>query len=69
MATNAVSIARLIKLARDLKSEDGENPEYDRALVELITDAAGMTMEYGRPTIAEQIGIDATPFTPRRAKR
>lgn len=26
---------RVLAEARDLRSEDGENPEYDRALVEL----------------------------------
>lgn len=35
-----VSVGDLIALARGLKSDDGENPEYDRALVELISDAA-----------------------------
>ena len=36
-----VSRAELIECARNLQSEDGENPEYDRALRELIYDAAG----------------------------
>lgn len=31
-----VTIKRLLDEARELKSEDGENPEYDRALCELI---------------------------------
>ncbi len=34
-----VTVERLIKLATGLKSEHGENPEYDRALVELVTEA------------------------------
>jgi hypothetical protein len=28
---------QLLQEARDLLSEDGENPEYDRAIVELVT--------------------------------
>lgn len=31
----------LVQIARDLKSENGENPEYDRALVELVASASG----------------------------
>jgi hypothetical protein len=51
-----VSIGRLCELARGLKSEDGENAEYDRALVELVTDAAGLAME-SMGEIAARIGI------------
>lgn len=31
----------LILSARALRSEEGDNPEYDRALVELVTDVLG----------------------------
>lgn len=33
---------RLLGCAHDLLSEDGENPEYDRALVELVCDYSGI---------------------------
>ena len=32
----------LIDNARELRSQDGENPEYDRALVELISQTFGL---------------------------
>ena len=51
-----ITWARLIKEAKDLKSEHGENPEYDRAMVELMTFATGGTTEDLRKTAAE-IGI------------
>jgi len=51
-----ITIELLFDLARGLRSEHGENPEYDRALVELCTDAAGESMEQ-KPEIAAQLGI------------
>ena len=36
LAVPRMTIGELLNLARGLKSEDGENPEYDRALVELV---------------------------------
>jgi hypothetical protein len=51
-----VSLKKLAELASRLKSEDGENPEYDRALVELVTDAAGLPMTERRIVI-ERIGV------------
>ena len=42
--TRTVTIGELIQFAGWLASEDGENGEYDRALAELITDAAGLDM-------------------------
>lgn len=47
----------LIEIARGLRSEDGENPEYDRALVELICHAYGLESDSSRAHIAETIGI------------
>lgn len=41
---------RLIREARDLRSEHGENPEYDRALVELTSRTLGLT-EDDRPLV------------------
>lgn len=46
-------IAQLIRNASYLKSESGENPEYDRALVELVRDTAGLT----RDEAAAAIGV------------
>ena len=51
-----ITWARLIKEAKDLKSEHGENPEYDRAMVELMTFATGGTTE-DLPKTAAEIGI------------
>lgn len=33
-----IRLDALVQTAADLMSEDGENPEYDRALVELVRD-------------------------------
>lgn len=35
-----VDFQNLLEAAADLRSEHGENPEYDRGLVELISDVA-----------------------------
>ena len=51
-----VTVKDLIALAKGLKTEAGSNPEYDRALVELIVDAAGLSME-DRYVVAAAIGI------------
>lgn len=40
-----VPVSRLVEYARDLRSEHGENPEYDRALVELMLDAMHVPIE------------------------
>jgi hypothetical protein len=53
---DVVAVSELIKLARGLKSEEGENKEYDRALVELVTDAAGLSMDE-KGKIAKKIGV------------
>ena len=52
-----VAVRLLFELAKALKSESGENPEYDRALVELCTDAAGLSME-GKADVARKLGIN-----------
>jgi hypothetical protein len=51
-----VTIGRLIDEAKRLKSEHGENPEYDRALIELVTFVAGGTTE-NLSTVAAALGI------------
>lgn len=55
-----VSMRTLVKIAKDLASEDGENPEYDRALVELLTYAAGYSMDQ-REAVAKAVGIKRGP--------
>lgn len=37
----------LLERAADLMSDDGENPEYDRALVDLIAEACGTALPPG----------------------
>lgn len=41
----------LVQAARNLKSEEGENTEYDRALVELIADTTGHGSDEGRAAV------------------
>lgn len=53
-----LSVGTLMKLASDLKDEDGENAEYERALAELVTDAAGLSMDFKR-AVAKRIGLKA----------
>jgi len=42
---NEYSKAVVIEAAQNLKSEDQENPEYDRALVELVMDSCNLSRE------------------------
>jgi hypothetical protein len=51
-----ITIRELIDLARGLKSEHGENAEYDRALLELVTDATHIA-QTDRALIADLIGV------------
>jgi hypothetical protein len=51
-----ISIGLLVRQARELKSDSGENPEYDRALVELVMRASGLTTD-DREQVARDIGI------------
>ena len=51
--------AKLLLEARDLLSEHGENPEYDRALVELVSRVLGFS-EDERPAVELMLGL-ATP--------
>lgn len=41
----AINTEELLRHARNLKSEHGENAEYDRALVELTTFALSLTAD------------------------
>lgn len=52
-----VRVGDLITLASDLKS-DGENPEYDRALVELVSDVVySCGDDHTRAEVERAIGI------------
>lgn len=52
-----VAAADLLRCATLLQSEHGENPEYDRALCELIGDAAGFGTD-GAEVVAAILGVD-----------
>lgn len=45
-ATREVSVKTLLDIAAGLVDEPGANPEYERALAELITEAAGLSMDF-----------------------
>jgi hypothetical protein len=47
---------RLFEVAADLVS-DGTNPEYDRALVELVANAIGIGTDEGYLAVAIRIGV------------
>ena len=46
-------LVEALAVAQALRSEDGENPEYDRALCELIADIYGLT----KFEVANALGI------------
>ena len=46
------SIAQLEQIAAGLLSDDGENVEYDRAVAELLTEAAGKPMDTAPETLS-----------------
>ena len=53
-----VSVGQLIRYARDFM-EPGEehlNREYTRALIEILVDAAGLSMD-DKPIVARRLGI------------
>lgn len=47
----------LINLARGLVSEEGENPEYDRGVTELVCDALGVSIADHRAEVGQLIGV------------
>ena len=52
---------QLLYLAGMLKSEDGENPEYDRGMCELIADFIGLPLgDGGALEVAKKIGCENT---------
>lgn len=54
--THKVTMGTVITVAKDLMSEHGENPEYDRALVELVAILSGFSPADHRDDVAELIG-------------
>jgi len=62
-----ITFGGLVDCAKGLKSEDSENCEYDRALVELVGDALGTTQE-GYPAVAELLGINPKVFDAKPGK-
>jgi hypothetical protein len=51
--TTQITVKNLYKNACLLKSEDGENSQYDRALIELISYTTGEDLE----TVSTKLGI------------
>lgn len=47
----------ILDAASGLVSEDGENPEYDRALVELTATLLGLPIDDNRALVARAIGV------------
>jgi len=52
----SVGMKTLLQIATQLKSENNKNPEYDRALVEFLTEALGLTMDH-KNDVAELLDI------------
>lgn len=50
-------MVRVLGVASDLVSEDGENPEYDRAIVELTMDLLGLDKDLHGATIRLLLGV------------
>lgn len=52
-----IDLGTLFQLASFLKSDIGENKEYDRALIELLTDVCGLPPE-NRKDVAKYLEIE-----------
>jgi hypothetical protein len=52
-----ITVRELIELAKFLKSEDEENGEYDRALLDVVTYAAEITTEYAYAILSGKVRI------------
>lgn len=52
-----ITYDKLIEVGALLVSEDGENPEYDRAITEFIVDLVGFDggMDVGRPIVTADL--------------
>ncbi|MGI0148680.1 MAG: hypothetical protein ACREDF_04010 [Thermoplasmata archaeon] len=54
-----ITVKELVQLARGLvEPNSDENPEYQRALAELVTDAARLSMDF-KNEVARKIGLKA----------
>jgi hypothetical protein len=65
----AITLHQLVRLAAALRSEDGLNTEYDRALVELCVDAAGLSQEVDRAAMVAAIEEEARVLGVQPANR
>ena len=53
-----ITVTHVLDCAAGLRSEHGENPEYDRALVEMSMQLLGISEdEPGRDTVKRLIGV------------
>ncbi len=65
LSTRTIPLSRVVLEARGLVSEHGENagnstnPEYDRALVNLVTDLIGVPVEF-YSEVCDLIGVSRT---------
>lgn len=51
------TVGDLVLLARGLRSEGGSNDEYDKALIDLVAEAAGLSLAEDKPALARLMGI------------
>lgn len=51
-----VTIFQIVEVAKNLVSDEGENPEYDRAIIEMTRDLLGLT-EFDREYVASLLGV------------
>jgi hypothetical protein len=57
MYSHAKQMNKILTYAKLLKSEDGENPEYDRGVCELAADLLGLPLgDGGAVQVGKQIG-------------
>lgn len=56
-----ITIGRLVSMARDLIDSPGSNPEYERALIQLVIAAAGLSQNEHRAEVANAIGVHSQP--------
>ena len=59
---HTIGLLDLAVIARDLRSESGENVEYDRALVELVGTAMGLPLQDGGYEIVANL-LDIRRYT------
>jgi hypothetical protein len=51
-----IDIVHAVRAAKELVSEDGENPEYDRAIVELMCDLLSIPTDH-KVEVAALLGV------------